>query len=63
MAPLDIVLDLNNIYGVIGPGLDHLTHGDHGVFNRVILKDVIVISDPCITIATCNYYARLIYGL
>ena len=53
-APLCVVLGLDNTDGVIGPGLSHLTHMDHGVLLRVILQDVIRIA--IVIIATCNHH-------
>ena len=40
MAPHGVVLGLDHTDGMIGPGLDHLTHKGHGVLLWVILQDV-----------------------
>ena len=44
LAPLDIVLGLDNTDGVIEPGLHHVAHRDHGVLLQVILQYAIIIT-------------------
>ena len=62
LAPLCIVLGLDNTDGVIAPDLGHLAHSDHGVLLWVILQNVIIRTTIRI-IATCNYYVPVISGV
>ena len=43
LAPLCIVLGLDNTDSVIGPGLGHVAHHDHRVLIGVVLQNVIII--------------------
>ena len=47
LAPLGVVLGLDNTDGVIGPGLDHLGHRENCFFLLVVFQNFIII-------ITCN---------
>ena len=64
LAPLCIVLGLDNTDGVIAPGLGEVAHHDHRVLIGVVLQNVIIIVIiTIIFIATCNYYVPVISGV
>ena len=41
LAPLEVVISRDHTDGVHIPGLDHVTHRNHGVLLRVIFQNVI----------------------
>ena len=61
LAPLCIVLGLDNTDGVIAPGLGEVAHHNHGVLIGVVLQNVI--TTTIIIISTCNYYVPVISGV
>lgn len=60
LAPLEVVISRDHTDGVRIPGLDHVTHRNHGVLLRVIFQNVIISIDLIIT-ATYNVFLSLNY--
>ena len=62
LAPLEVVISRDHTDGVHIPGLDHVTHRNHGVLLRVIFQNVIIsIVRSIVITATYNVFLSLNY--